>query len=81
MRSDPGFLTVRPDRRPPAQLIDNLLKPMAIHTQEAKDTADAARLSVRSKLASRCDTSHAPLGEDRRLRELNCQHRFIHHPR
>ncbi|KAF9654436.1 CDF-like metal transporter [Thelephora ganbajun] len=29
------------------ELIGNLLKPMAVHTQEAKDTADAARLSVK----------------------------------
>ncbi|KAF9786879.1 CDF-like metal transporter [Thelephora terrestris] len=29
------------------ELIDNLLKPMAVHTQEARDSADAARLSVK----------------------------------
>ena len=30
----------------PQQLIDNLLKPMAVHTQEAVDSANSARLSV-----------------------------------
>lgn len=44
----PGLLTS--DRH--LQLIDSLLKPMAVHTQEAKDTADAARLSVRPSFPS-----------------------------
>jgi len=74
MRSDPGFFgRFAPDRRPPAQLIDNLLNLWPSTHKRPRTLQMLHVFQYGQNLPRDVTTSHAPLGEDRRLRELNCQ--------